>query len=179
MLINDGLAKTIGLFLSFAVVMLYIKKINNKEIKTIPSNRPIFESIQSSQNIKEIKNRYGISVLMICFFITTGLITELIPSTRAMLITLLPNIFPMDIPPEPLTAATRLTSNSGAEVAKETMVRPIITGLTANMMAVVAAPSTSSVDPIKSRTKPRISMLTCINNYISSMWDVNLRFLPN
>jgi hypothetical protein len=112
---------------------------------------------------------YGISIVMICFFITTGLITALIPNTRAILMTLLPKIFPMDIPPDPLKAATRLTSNSGAEVAKETMVRPTITGLTANIMAVDAAPTTSSVDPKPSISRPRISIIICINNYISSM----------
>lgn len=92
-----------------------------------------------------------------------GLIAALIPRTRAMLITLLPRIFPIDIPPDPLKAATRLTSNSGADVAKETMVRPTITGLTANMMAVDAAPSTSSEDPMQSKAKPRISINICVN----------------
>ncbi len=111
---------------------------------------------------------------MIRLFITTGFITALIPSTSAMLITLLPSIFPMEIPPDPLTAATRLTSNSGADVAKETMVRPTITGLTANRKAVDAAPSTRMEDPTKSRVSPRISRIDCVNNYVCSISDVNL-----
>ncbi len=101
--------------------------------------------------------------MIICFFMVTGFMTELIPNTRAMLITLLPRMLPRDIPPEPFTAATRLTSNSGAEVAKETIVRPTITGLTANMTAVDAAPSTSRDDPTKSRINPSISIVLCIN----------------
>lgn len=117
---------------------------------------------------------YGISIVIICFFITSGFIAALIPNTSAMFMTLLPIIFPMDIPNDPLRAATRLTSNSGVEVAKATMVRPTITGLTANMMAVDAAPSTSSVDPIPSRANPRISIIACVNNYISSILVVNL-----
>ncbi len=92
--------------------------------------------------------------------------TELIPNTRAMLITLLPRILPRDIPPDPFTAATRLTSNSGAEVAKDTIVRPTITGLTANMTAVDAAPSTSIDDPAKSSINPSISIVPCVNTLL-------------
>jgi len=134
----------------------------------MPSIRPIFESIQSNQNIKEIKIIYGISILMICFFIVTGFITALIPRTRAMLITLLPSIFPIDIPPDPLYAATRLISSSGADVARETIVRPMTTGLIANIMAVDAAPSTNMDDPIQSRVKPRKSIIICVNNVLGS-----------
>ncbi len=113
----------------------------------MPSIRPILESMQRSQNTKDINIMYGISTLTICSFIITGFIIALIPRTRAIFITLLPRILPSDIPPEPLKAATRLTKSSGAEVANETIVRPTITGLTANIMAVDAAPSTRSDDP--------------------------------
>jgi len=93
----------------------------------------------------------------------TGFMMALIPSTRVMFITLDPRILPRDIPPDPFTAATRLTSNSGAEVAKDTIVNPTMTGLTANITAVEAAPSTSREDPTHSRVSPSISIKACVN----------------
>lgn len=85
--------------------------------------------------------------MIICFDILTGLMTAEIPNTSEILMALLPRIFPMEIPCEPFIAATRLTKNSGAEVARETMVKPIMTGRTANKRAVDTAPSTSRVEP--------------------------------
>ena len=75
-------------------------------------------------------------------------IIALIPKTRAIFITLLPRILPTAISPEPLSAATKLTRSSGAEVAKETMVSPTIIGLTENIRAVDDDPLTRNSDPI-------------------------------
>jgi hypothetical protein len=82
-------------------------------------------------------------------------------------------MLPRDIPPEPLKAATRLTRSSGAEVARDTMVRPIIMGLTANITAVDAAPSTSQDDPKYRRTKPRTRIKVCIIKWIRLFQSFN------
>jgi hypothetical protein len=64
-----------------------------------------------------------------------------------MLATLLPRIFPREIPSEPLKAAIRLTRSSGAEVANATTVNPTIAGLIEKERARDADPLTIHSEP--------------------------------
>ena len=54
-----------------------------------------------------------------------GEIIAVIPKTKPILAILDPMIFPKEISENPSKAACKLTSNSGAEVAKDTTVSPI------------------------------------------------------
>lgn len=70
---------------------------------------------------------------------------------------LLPIIFVKAISVEPcFPTATRLTTNSGAEVPKATMVKPMIKSDTFNLFAKPAEPSTKKFAPAISRANPTI-----------------------
>jgi hypothetical protein len=60
----------------------------------------------------------------------------------------------MESPSAPLFEANRLTINSGAEVPKATIVRPIIIGLICIVIAMLDEPSTSHSEPKYRRNKP-------------------------
>ena len=69
------------------------------------------------------------------------------PSTRPILAILLPIIFPTATSILPLTAATKLTRNSGEDVPKATMVSPTMIGDTLRISAIRDEPLTSSDAP--------------------------------
>ena len=67
---------------------------------------------------------------------------------------LLPNILVRAISEEPLMAATRFTTSSGAEVPKATTVSPITKSGTLKRLANPDAPFTSQSAPNIKNTKP-------------------------
>ncbi len=135
------------LFLFFAFFILINRNVRRKNIKIMPSVNPILQSMHKIQKRIDINIINGRSNCTICFLISTFRIIALMPKTSAILITLLPRIFPMEISPEPLRAATKLTRSSGADVANETIVSPTITGLTENINAVDEEPLTRNSEP--------------------------------
>lgn len=153
----SGSILLISLF--FAFFMLIKRKQKRKNNNIIPSKYPISKSKHNIQKRDDINIMKGKSKLIICLLISTFRIIALMPITRAILITLLPSIFPTEISPEPLSAATKLTRSSGADVARETIVSPIITGLTENIRAVDDDPFTRNSDPIYKSTRPRIRVI--------------------
>ena len=68
----------------------------------------------------------GQFILKKSLFTINGEIRVVIPNTRAMLAMLEPITLPNAKSSEPLSVACKLTNSSGAEVAKETTVIPII-----------------------------------------------------
>jgi len=68
--------------------------------------------------------------------------------------TLLPNIFPMEIPLSPEHEAKRLTRNSGVEVPKATIVKPTTIGLTEKEDAIEDALSTSHSELKNNKIRP-------------------------
>ena len=79
-----------------------------------------------------------------------------IPRINRMLTILLPKIFPIAISVLPFADAKILTMNSGADVPKETMVKPITIGEIFRFFAIEEAPSTRRLAPFIRSTNPRI-----------------------
>ena len=78
---------------------------------------------------------------------------------------LLPIIFPNIISEYPLIEATELTTSSGAEVPKETIVNPIIRSETLYFFANADEPSTNQFAPNINAVKPAIIKTIKITMY--------------
>ena len=74
-----------------------------------------------------------------------------------MFIVLLPMMLPMAKPGLPLAHEKMLTTISGSEVPKATMVRPMMSGLNLARTPMLEAPSTSQLAPKIKATKPAMS----------------------
>jgi hypothetical protein len=71
-----------------------------------------------------------------------------------------PTTLPIAMADRPSIAALRLTSNSGADVPKETTVKPITNVDTLNFNAIPTAPFTRNSPPITSVARPIIKIRT-------------------
>lgn len=86
-----------------------------------------------------------------------------IPRTNPKLAILEPMMFPREISENPLRAACKLTSNSGAEVAKETTVNPITILDMLNLKDKATAALTRNSPPTTSKARPtRINKMLII-----------------
>ena len=74
-----------------------------------------------------------------------------------MFMMLLPMILPMANPELPLAQENMFTINSGKEVPKATMVKPMINGESLVRMPTLVAPSTRQLAPKINATKPTIN----------------------
>ena len=77
------------------------------------------------------------------------------PNTKPILAMLEPITFPKAISGDPSRAACKLTSNSGAEVAKETTVIPITSFDSLNLNDNATEDRTKNSPPITSKSKPK------------------------
>ena len=87
-------------------------------------------------------NSRGISFRNTADFTGSGAINAVMPSTKPILAMLDPTALPTAKPPDPLMDAMNDTNISGADVPKETTVRPINIGDIPEFLAVAAAPIT-------------------------------------
>ena len=78
-----------------------------------------------------------------------------IPKTKPIFAMLDPITLPNEISEEPLNAACRLTNNSGAEVAKETTVKPITSLEIFNLKDSATEDLTKYSPPTTKRMNPR------------------------
>lgn len=76
------------------------------------------------------------------------------PRISIMFARLLPITLPTAMPGTPVNAALRLTSSSGRDVPKPTMVRPITIGETSKRQAGATAPRTTISPPATRSTNP-------------------------
>ena len=106
--------------------------------------------------------------------IGSGFIIAEIPRISKILAMLLPNTLPMANSELPLKLAKIFTSNSGREVPKETMVRPITMGGQPNRLPIEEAPSTSISAPLIRITKPTTNKTYTINYIKSGLQDMLL-----
>ena len=79
------------------------------------------------------------------------------PIIKRMLVTLLPRTFPIDMEACFCNAAMNETANSGKEVPKATIVKPIACSLMPNFAANPAAPSTNKSLPATRANPPKRS----------------------
>ena len=84
-----------------------------------------------------------------------GVIIAVTPNTKPRLAILDPITFPKEMSLKPSMAAWTLTSNSGAEVAKETTVRPMIILESFNFKDNPTAALTKKSPPITNNPRPR------------------------
>ncbi|SRR5690554_2927776 len=91
---------------------------------------------------------------------TIGNITAETPKIRNRLNMLLPITLPYTTSFKPLVLDTTLTTNSGAEVPKATMVSPITNSDTLNFLAKAEAPLTRKSAPLINKAKPKNSNRT-------------------
>ena len=87
-----------------------------------------------------------------------GRIIALTARIRPTLARFEPMTFPSASPLAPLAEATTATTNSGADVPSETIVRPSTTGGTPNLVASRTAPRTSHSAPKKMTPTPPMSL---------------------
>ncbi|RLD54671.1 MAG: hypothetical protein DRJ05_14210 [Bacteroidetes bacterium] len=104
---------------------------------------------------KADRRQRGISIQMVEDFTATGKIIAEIPRIIKMFMILLPMAFPKLNPVFPDTAENTFTINSGEEVPKATMVRPMMRLLMFFLFAMAAAPLTSQLAPKIKGTKPK------------------------
>ena len=99
----------------------------------------------------------GISMRKVDFWHATGYIVAEIPRIMRVLMMLLPSMLVSAISEEPSVAATILTTNSGAEVPKATIVRPITKSEIFSRFASPDAPLMSQSAESVNSTKPIIN----------------------
>ena len=111
-------------------------------------------SLANTKSTKADKRANGISIQVVECFTTKGKIREEIPKIAKILKILLPTTLPKAISLLPFKAAEILTTNSGNEVPKATMVKPIIKSDTFKRRAITEAPSTNLSAPKIRATNP-------------------------
>ena len=84
---------------------------------------------------------------------------------RRTLAMLLPKMFPMAISVFPLALAKIFTINSGAEVPKATIVRPITMAEILNFLAIEEAPSIKKSAPLMRMKKPMMNKIYVIKGF--------------
>ena len=83
-----------------------------------------------------------------------GLISAAAPTISIIFAMLLPITLPTAMPGEPASAASTLTTSSGADVPKPTMVSPTINGEIPIRRAIPTAPRTRPSPPARSKNRP-------------------------
>ena len=122
-----------------------------------PSSKLICPSRLTMRSTTEIATITGISIRTSCLLITSGMITAESPKINRTLTILLPTTLPTARSGCPFMTAPKVTANSGADVAAETITRPITSGEIPTRTARVEAPRTSASPPPTRSTRPAIT----------------------
>lgn len=112
----------------------------------------------------------GISFVNVPLVIVIGATTAVTPTIIKILKMLLPTTFPIESSALPLIADTILTVNSGAEVPKATIVRPITSDDMLNLLANAAAPSVKKLAPDRIKPKPTSKNKILIMNLYANIY---------
>ena len=160
--------------LSCAIANVYPRNMAKKQSISKPSALFRIFSVPVSKNtsLAQIKTTThermasGISFVNVPLVIVIGATTAVTPTIIKILKMLLPTTFPIESSALPLIADTILTVNSGAEVPKATIVRPITNDDMLNLLANAAAPSVKKLAPdrIKPKSKNKILIMNLYAN---------------
>ena len=140
-------------------------KIAKKQSKINPSERLMTLSMAPSKRISLAKNRRandesitkGISLVNVPLPTTIGQVNAVQPTIIKILKRLLPTTLPIAKPALPCIAEVMLTTSSGADVPKATIVRPMTKSDILKRFARAEAPSVKAFAPYKIRTSPPIN----------------------
>ena len=123
-------------------------------------------SLAQTRSIKAESTHSGISLANVPLPMGIGATMAVHPTIIRVLKILLPTTLPIANPALPLKEDNKLITNSGAEVPRATIVRPITRLEMLNRLATDAAPSVSALAPHKISSKPAISNnVSTILNY--------------
>ena len=126
-----------------------------KKKKTIPIQRLMPLKINKKVENKSVeKRRNGISIFFVKSLNLTFTKINVIAKTRQILAIFEPITFPKIISYFWLLIASRLIKSSGAEVAKDTTVKPIINEGTLNFFEILVELFTRKSPPLKSKERP-------------------------
>ena len=126
-----------------------------KKKKTIPIQRLMHLNINKKAENKSVeKRRNGISIFFVKSLNLTFTKINVIAKTRQILAIFEPITFPKIISYFWLLIASRLIKSSGAEVAKDTTVKPIINEVTLNFFEILVELLTRKSPPVKSKERP-------------------------
>lgn len=147
-----------------AMAKVYRRKMRKKASRMSPSTRPIiFSALPSSitslaqkKSTSEARMTNGISLLMVPSPTLMGSTAAVHPIIIKALKVLLPTTLPIAISALPFKAESTLITNSGADVPKATMVRPITKSEIRKRLATAAEPSVRPFAPSNIRAKPPI-----------------------
>ena len=153
-------------------------KIIKKQMRIIPSILVMLEkespsismSFASVPSTTAANRLNGISFITVFFFAVRGYIIAARPSIKSMFAMLLPKIFPIAISVFPFMLANILTINSGADVPKATMVRPITMFEIFNFFATDADPLTNKSAPFISIKKPTMNNAYVIIEFVYDVY---------
>jgi hypothetical protein len=126
----------------------------SEPIRSMPSRRPSFRLMNTMVTISVTASSAGISRRRVTERTEIGVIRAVIPSTSPMLAMFEPIALPAASSGSPLSEAVTDTKISGPLVAMPTSVRPMSSGGTPRLRAVLAAPITKRSAPQMSRMKP-------------------------
>ena len=115
------------------------------------------------------------SLFLFSRVIDTGRSSAVSPRMNRTLNMLEPRTFPTAISAFPANAPVRLTTSSGHEVPKPTMVRPMTNSLTPAFLAMEEAPSTSQSAPRTMSPRPTSSNTIVITDVLKRVVDNSLR----
>ena len=118
--------------------------------------------IPKSTSMTEAARVSGMSLLRFSSVIDTGISSAVMPRMKRTLNMLEPITLPMDISALPCMAPVRLTTSSGQDVPKPTIVRPMTNSLTPAFLAIAEAPSTSQSAPRTMSPRPTSSKMIVI-----------------
>ena len=126
-----------------------------KKKKTIPIQVLMLLKINKKAENKSVeKTRNGISIFFVKSINLTFTKINVIAKTRQILAMFEPITFPKIISYFWLLIASRLMKSSGAEVAKDTIVKPIINDGTLNFIENLVELLTRKSPPAKSKERP-------------------------
>ena len=112
------------------------------------------------------KSVSGMSRLRLASVIATGTMSDVSPRINKVLNMLEPITLPTAISALPWKAPVKLTTSSGQDVPKPTIVRPITNSLTPAFRAIPEAPSTSQSAPRTISPRPTSSNIIVINDVL-------------
>ena len=118
--------------------------------------------IPESTSMTETARVTGMSRLRFSSVMDTGSITAVIPRMKRALNMFEPITLPIAISALPCMAPVRLTTSSGQDVPKPTIVRPMTNSLTPAFLAIAEAPSTSQSAPRTMSPRPASSRIIVI-----------------
>ena len=126
-----------------------------KKKKTIPIQELMLLKINKKAENKSVeKRRNGISIFFVKSLNLTFTKINVIAKTRQILAIFEPITFPKIISYFWLLIASRLMKSSGAEVAKDTTVKPIINEGTLNFFEILVELLTRKSPPVNSKERP-------------------------